>query len=146
MSVVKHKVRRLLRLVHDPDALGQLVANGMLAPVHGTPQIAMPQHAPAQKRQRDILGEEDAPDASVDVAERVADAPQDKVLKRRGISHEYGLRRGLCQVALPDEAIGKLENCVVVSTRTDEHRGRTYAGTGERVGQLSRSGRDRPVE
>lgn len=71
----------------------------------------MPQHAPPHERQRDVLGEEDTPDAGGYVGESIAHAADDKVLEDGCVTGELGLLGFGGEVAVPDEADGKLDHC-----------------------------------
>lgn len=70
----------------------------------------MSQHAPSQKWQRDVLGEEDSPNGGVNICKGVADAAHDNIFKGRRVSHENRLGRGTFPIPLDEELIRQFEH------------------------------------
>lgn len=78
----------------------------------------MPEHPPPHPRQGDMLAEEDPPDPGRDVGERVADAPDNDVLERRGAADEGRPVGGREEEALVEQSRGQFESCVIIRPKT----------------------------
>lgn len=119
---------------------GQYLSACVLVPVHGAAKVAVPQHAPPQKRQRDALGEEDAVDAGRDGAEGIPHAAHDNVLKHGGTVRQ---RLSGLDEPIAHELVGELQHCRTVSLwhpRGRETRD-AHRGTATPAGRPSRCGR-----
>ncbi|KAK5627694.1 hypothetical protein RRF57_003408 [Xylaria bambusicola] len=83
----------------------------VLVPVNWRHDITVAQHPESQEGQCDLLGKEDSPDAWMNIGEGITNASDDKIFKRRRLSHKRRLVPVLCQVSLANKAIRKLQDC-----------------------------------
>ena len=84
MTVVDHNVRSTGFVPDHVDAL----RFGGLAPIDGTFEEAVTEHAEAEEGEGDVLGEEDLSDDGGDAGEGVADAADYDVLEEGAVLDE----------------------------------------------------------
>jgi hypothetical protein len=94
--------------VLDPNAFeaGRTLAFRVLSPMDGASHKAMPQHAPSEKWQGNVSGEEDPANVCRNVPEGVSNTANHKVLKDWRLAYKQGLGRGRREKLLLDELKG----------------------------------------